>query len=446
MTFPMVFIVTRSGRASNYSERVLRDAVPCHRSSIIALEEESFGVGDPSNRQNDSTQAAKSIADFIDDANAGDGSFLLIDKEVRASQQKLRHRWEEKGNDPSHVYVQGERRVLEKLEKVLRNLGYHWQSHAQTQLDRFQGQTTPLDKWCRQFFDLKVGYLGRSLLMQLQVIGFGDQDRPFAPRKHETLGQKLLHCYFDDGDHGGSWISVQDQLSHDLPEEAVHAIQVSGDDFSLPDTDADEIVIYEDGLWSGSETIKRLRLIKDSGYLRPIRLKFVVVTDFGLMVVRQAVRYFELQNVVRIDASYARLETFLKPDIPPELVHGLGMDPRSYFKALHAHVETGAFRNPDDWPGGVETARDTARTLGRQLVKEWYRKDRPDDDADSGAEKFCLGGGGFGSTMSFTRSVPKVCLPLFWLAGPVSLNGVSFEWEPLFRDARRIDPKLLLAE
>lgn len=172
----------------------------------------------------------------------------------------------------------------------------------------------------------------------------------------------------------------------------------------------------------------------------------MVVTDFGLMVVRQAVRYFELQNVVRVDASYARLETFLKPDIPPELVHGLGMDPRGYFKALHAHVEAGAFRNPDDWPGGVETARDTARTLGRQLVKEWYRKDRPDDDADGGAEKFCLGGGGFGSTMSFTRSVPKVCLPLFWLAGPVSLNGVSFEWAPLFRDARRIDPKLLLAE
>ena len=443
MTSPMVFIVTRSGCASSYSERVLRDVVPHKRNAIIALEDEAFGVGDPSGKVNDATQAAKNISDFIDDANPGDGSFLLIDKENRSSHQKLLHRWEERGNDPSHVYKEIGHRGHERLDKIVRKLGYHWRSHAQAQLKRFRGQKTPLNSWFQQFVDLKVPYLGRRLLMQLQVVGFGDQDRPFAPRLHETLGQKVLHCYFDDGDYGGSWLSVQDQLSHDFPEEMVQAIKVADDRLHLPETDADELVIYEDGLWSGSETVKRLRLIKKSDWTKPIRLKFLVVTDIGLMVVRQAVRYFGLENVVRVDACHARIETFLKQEIEEGINHGKGIEPEEYIKVLQGHTKLSAFQNPDDWPEGIERAQDAAETLGRQLVKEWYLNDKPDDDADSGAEKFCLGGGRFASTMVFTQSVPKVCLPLFWLSGQVSLNGKFLQWEPLFLDARRIDPKLL---
>lgn len=393
MADQMVFIVTRRTRSGNFSDRVLRDVVPCNRNSVVVLEEEAFGIGE-NKKTNDVTQAAKNIADFIDDANAGSESYLLVDNEARASHEKLKHRWEESGKDPIHVYIQRQTRLLQKLEKTLSDLGYHWRTYANAQLQRFHGQTTPLDVWCKQFFDLRVGYLGRRLAMQLQVIGFGDQNRPFAPRMHEAFGQKVLHCYFDDGDHGGSWVSVQDQLSHDLPAELVNAIQVSGDNFSFPDTDADEIVIYEDGLWSGSETVKRLRAIKASGSLRPVRFKFVVVTDFGLMVARQAIRYFELQNVVKIDATDSRLERFLVADIPPELLFGHGMEPKAYFKALHGCVELSAFRNPEDWPEGegVDEAREVAKDLGRQLVKQWYERDRPDDDADEGAEKFSLGG------------------------------------------------------
>ena len=443
MTSPMVFIVTQSGRARNYSERVLRDVVPHKRNAIIALEDTAFGVGDPSEKVNDATQAAKNIADFIDVANSGDGSFLLVDKENRTSLQKLVLRWEESGNDPSHVYKEIGHRCHERLDKIVRRLGYHWRSYAQEQLERFEGQITPLDKWVRQFVDLKVPHLGQRLLMQLQVVGFGDQDRPFSPRMHETLGQNVLHCYFDDGDYGGSWISVQDQLSHDFPEEIVQVIKVADDHLILPETNADELVIYEDGLWSGSETVKRLRLIKESNWTKPIRLKFLVVTDFGLMVARHAVRYLGLENVVRVDACHSRIETFLKQEIAKGFSHGRGMEPEEYTKRLQGHVELSAFQNPDDWPEGIEDAQHAAETLGRQLVKEWYQNDRLDDDADSGAEKFCLGGGRFASTMVFTNSVPKVCLPLFWLSGQVSLNGESLQWEPLFRDARRIDPKLL---
>lgn len=442
MAGSMVFIITRRTRSGSFSDRVLRDVIPPQRASVVVIEEETFGIGLNAST-NDVIQAAKNISDLIDEANPDANSVLLVDIEVRASHEKLKNRWDERGGDTSRLFFLPQNKLFQRLERVLIELGYHWRAYAKTQLGRFQGQTTPLDDWCRQFFDLGVGYLARRLVMQLQVVGFGDFNRPFSPRMHEAFGQKILHCYFNDGDHGGSWISVQDQISHDLPVDSVHAINVVDGRFYLPESDADELVIYEDGLWSGSETVKRLKLIKESGWQKPIRFKFVVVTDFGLMVARQAVRHYGLQALIRFDANDSRLEKFLGAGLPPELELGRGMEPRAYFKALHGFVDSRAFQRSGDWPEGADEARNVAQALGAQLVRQWYATERPDDDADDGAEKFCLGGGGFASTMTFTRSVPKVCLPLFWLAGSVSFNGKTVKWNPLFLDARRVSPELL---
>jgi hypothetical protein len=52
-------------------------------------------------------------------------------------------------------------------------------------------------------------------------------------------------------------------------------------------------------------------------------------------------------------------------------------------------------------------------------------------------QRFALGGGGFASTILFSRSVPKVCLPLLWLDGTVELGGRRLNWSPLFVDSRR---------
>lgn len=434
-----IFVVTSKTHLEEFSERALNDVIPKYRDSIIVLTEEAFDIGNV-------TEAAKRISDNIDYSNANEESYLLILDDTKADHGKIKSRWQSAGKDPERLYLGGPRRVHEKLKKTLNQLGFHWRAYAQSQLDLFDGKTTPLDRWCDQFFDLDVGYLGRRLAMQLQVFDYGDENGPFALRLHETLGQKLLHCYIDDGDHGGSWISVQDHLSHDLQAESLQPINVKSGAFDIPDGDMDEVVVYEDGLWSGSETVKRLKLIKESGSKVPIRFKFAVVTDFGLMVARQAIRHFELQNVVRIDANYSKLERFLKAPVPKELIYGQGMEPKTYFKALHEHVEMSAFRNSQDWPESLDRAREAAKDLGSQLVKHWYRTERPGDDADDGADKFCLGGGSFASTITFRRSVPKVCLPLFWLAGPITLNGRSTEWKPLFLDARRVEPELLLSD
>ncbi len=204
-----VFILTSKTRSDKYFDRVMRDVIPSQRNSIVVLEEEAFDVGDVKQA---TTREAKLIADVVDDADANEDSYMLIDQEVSPSHNKLKRRWEESGKDSSRIYVQDERRILEKFDKVIKEFRFHWNKYAKKQLERFQGQTTKLDDWCGQFFDLKIGYMGRRLSMQIEVIGFGDHSRPFAPRRHESIGQKVLHCYFDDGDHGGSWIGVRDHL------------------------------------------------------------------------------------------------------------------------------------------------------------------------------------------------------------------------------------------
>lgn len=91
-----------------------------------------------------------------------------------------------------------------------------------------------------------------------------------------------------------------------------------------------------------------------------------------------------------------------------------------------------------DWPEGREIALDTCKNIGGQLVREWYESERPGADVGIAVEKFALGGGGFASTVFFKRSVPMVCLPMFWLDGKVVYNGKEVRWRPLLIDSRRI--------
>jgi hypothetical protein len=64
--------------------------------------------------------------------------------------------------------------------------------------------------------------------------------------------------------------------------------------------------------------------------------------------------------------------------------------------------------------------------------------------SDADVARFALGGGGFASTTVFARSVPKVCLPMLWLDGEVSIGTRKVTWKPLFVDARRVSGTALL--
>jgi hypothetical protein len=110
---------------------------------------------------------------------------------------------------------------------------------------------------------------------------------------------------------------------------------------------------------------------------------------------------------------------------------------KEYFDQLHKHVEPFAFRSLA-WEGQNAKAVNVCGSIGSQLVQAWQARVSGGAPNASKIAKFAKGGGGFASLTVFASSVPKVCLPLLWLDGPVTHSGTTINWRPLFADARRI--------
>lgn len=282
--------------------------------------------------------------------------------------------------------------------------------------------------------------------MQIKTIRFDGPTHPFAAKEHEMLGQKVCYCYISDEDPGGSWVSIKDLLTHAHKPENVACVVWNSEsgEIQFPACTVDDFVVCEDGLWSGSETKRRLEALRTSGVNGRVRLKFAAVSDFGLRVARHAIRSLKLTHQVQVDAHDAEIVKFLNVDLPKDLLTGEAMEFEDYFKKLHDYVEPAAFRDEGEWPEGRKIALDICKNIGGQLVRQWYKSERPDKDAEIAVEKFALGGGGFASTVFFKRSVPKVCLPMFWLDGKVVYNGKEVFWRPLLIDSRRIRDHSLL--
>ena len=211
----------------------------------------------------------------------------------------------------------------------------------------------------------------------------------------------------------------------------------------FPKIEVDEFILHEDGLWTGSEAVRRLRAMQKAPPSAPVVFKYGVVSDFGIRVARQAIRSLGLKGLVSVDATASDEVAFLKDEALGPLDLGLDLLPDVYFKSLHQHVQPLAFMPKANWSGGE---REFCRRIGEQLVTRWLKHDG-DDPSEESIGRFALGGGEFASTILFSRSIPKVCLPLLWLDGLVSLNGKTVNWRPLFVDSRRVtDPKLLLAQ
>ena len=117
------------------------------------------------------------------------------------------------------------------------------------------------------------------------------------------------------------------------------------------------------------------------------------------------------------------------------------MSSKDYFKELHQYVEPFAFSMNEDWT--VEEIH-ICEEIGTQLIFRWLSQNLAEQPTAEKVRRFARGGGGFASTVVFSRSVPKVCLPFLWLDGPISFHGKNLSWKPLFIDARRVSNDSLL--
>jgi len=371
---------------------------------------------------------------------------LVIGHEVQCSFAELTEWWKTHAFGDPNVKKLKPKAVYRFVKDHLEQTGQHWRVHAGAQLREFNGLTCNLDAWMNQFSVFGCTGIGRRIAAKLRVIRTGELPRgAFAITTMDEIGHRQGHCYVQDDDAGGSWLEMQAILTHACPAEKVFPVRWDKKEGRLyfPEASVDEFVIYEDGLWSGSEAVRRLRAMADEPPPAQVTFRFGVVTDFGLMVTRQAIRSLNLSGRVSIDTSASELIRFLKRDIQEALRFGVDISPESYFQQLHQHVEPFAFSLSDDWT--AEEIR-TCEEIGTQLVRRWLSQHSAEPPSAEEVGRFALGGGRFASTVVFSRSIPKVCLPLLWLDGPVKLGGKHVNWRPLLVDARRVsDGNLLLS-
>lgn len=369
---------------------------------------------------------------------------LLIHREARCSIVELTDWWRDRSFGKLPVKKLAPAALKRATKDHLEISGHDWRTHALVEIGKFEGPPGNLDAWLEQFGLLGYAAVGRKVAAKLRVLRSGDlPGRPFSLRAADLVGQRQIRCYVQDEDAGGSWLEMQAILTHSYPAGTVFPVQWNAalGQLTFPNSPADEFVLYEDGLWSGHEAVGRLRAIANAPPPVPLVFRFGVVTDLGLMVTRHAIRSFGLSGKVSVDASSSEIIRFLGDDLPEPLHLGLEDAPEDYFAALHRHVKPYAFAAGEDW---TDDEVEFCRTIGAQLTGQWLSQGTTQPPKAERVELFALGGGRFASTIVFSRSVPKVCLPLLWLDGTVTIGDQSVMWRPLFVDARRISDSSLL--
>jgi len=257
---------------------------------------------------------------------------------------------------------------------------------------------------------------------------------PLLEKKYDEIGQNSLHCYIEDEDQGGSWNGIKDYLCHIHPEGSVKGLywDKQKDEIQLPSESYDQVIICEDGLWSGLEATRRMNALKNSDTKSSVRFKYCAVTDFGLRITRHWIRENKAQNFFSIDATGAQLKEVISDELPAQLMHGKGLSTDDYFQELHKYIDPLCFKQQDS------KLRDACEDIGSQLITHWLTKKYGKSPSRGEINKFALGGGRFASATVFTKSIPKVCPPVFWLNGPIKYNGLNMDWKPLFADSRRV--------
>lgn len=369
---------------------------------------------------------------------------LLIERDVDASIVELTDWWEaEEFGDPD-IRKLPPKALAREIKQHFEATCVDWRTHARTEVKKFDGPPVNLEAWLQQFSALGYPRVGQKIAAQLRVVRTADlPNYAFAQKPADTLGIERANCYVQDDDEGGSWSEIKSLLVHGFEKSTVMAIRWNKETATMdfPDVAVDEFVIYEDGLWSGSEAVRRLKAIVANPPAATVVFRFGIVSDFGLRVVRQAIRSLGLSGKVRVDATTSETIGFLENDLAENLKIGSSITPDEYFRALHDHVRPLAFGIADDW---TNEEMSFCERIGDQLAINWLTGKAPPEALADRASLFALGAGRFASTVIFSRSVPKVCLPLLWLDGNVAHDKGSVQWRPLFIDARRVSDASLL--
>lgn len=329
----------------------------------------------------------------------------------------------------------------EILEELMRRR-LHWSAHSESEWDKSAIRFVHPVEWRRQFDGLGYGWIGEGLLKQLRVVSDAELRSGLLLGAEDFTGLRVGHAYIKDDEPGSSWINIKDLLEHTYTKDSNSLVL----EIDLSESEPKEIAgldilyIYEDGLWSGVELVKRLKAISQwlSVKNRDFRVvfRYGVTCDAGLYAGRHFVRRERLTSVQVLPGAVAHY-LFLQNGSVDQIAIEINADDETIRKGLDSRVAPYAFQENNVWNGRASEAMQVCRHIGEQLVKPWLARAKGPTNLEARAAKWALGAFGFSSMTTFSKCVPKPVLPLLWLDGDISLNGTRMKWRPLFWDARR---------
>lgn len=342
--------------------------------------------------------------------------------------------------------------LLSEAEEILKKHNLHWRGYAIREWEKSSIKCASPDAWVQQFAELGHGQVAKHLLKSLRVVTESELQEAFKISETEKIGLNVAHAFFQDEEPGSSSIAIQNVLQHMyLPDEVIKLNLASAD--SLAHVKADVLFVYEDGLWSGVELVKRLNAICKTVHFNKSNLqlhfKYGATSDVGLSAARLFAKREGLARLQFRPAKPSHHFKFLKEGIDTCFEHINNKNDDVIRKALDMEIEPYAFRSLAMWGDERKNAILVCEKIGEQLVRPFLERkkraknikvEKDDNLSDITEEKIAqlrLGALGFASTIVFASSIPKPVLPLMWLNGPVNLDGKTTNWRPLFWDARR---------
>jgi hypothetical protein len=312
---------------------------------------------------------------------------------------------------------------------------------------------TTVDDWMNQFGRLgPFTWVAEAILSELHILG--------APDLSASLVSLGVHhgatiCVNADArNHGKSGQVIANLLS-----KAIGADVIDSPTRSIEEVGASRVVVYEDGLWSGTEAIgvvesllgeREKARLKTQPLADPTKLKHVELvlaygfsTDYGEALVRQALAARGLASNVKIVsaqtisvASDSFLSEIKNGEHDPRQLWSLGPPNGAVRPHWDSRLRARAVDRASDLPAGLKFSRE----VGQQLFDVYLRSMQLPPRSwspwpDEKRLKCSLGMYGLGLLHAFSHSVPKATLPLLWASGPVSYQGRTFEWKPLFANA-----------
>lgn len=339
--------------------------------------------------------------------------------------------------------------LKDELRPALQSIGADWRARVESILSAWDYPDTDetistdwaeqrIHRWLSQFerlTEVSSRWIGELLLRCFEFVSKADLIGRF---KSDVNASSICVMRYDNGKSADiiagilkKGVMANNGTVHNFNELVRHSPPPSG-----------KVVIFEDGLFSGTEWVGIFRSLlgkrqdakcaplanPDAFQSFELEICFAIATTLGIELLQQELNGLGLHHVeIKTSTSIDVLSTHGKQRLADKtLFAGDG-------KVARDSVLPRVFQDPR-WGERRTEAEQLCESVGRDLWRDyWTRKNKP--VSDDMLDRVALGASNLGFAMSFSFSMPKVTLPLFWCSGIVQGHTRRFEWKPLFPNA-----------